>query len=72
MLVECLSGYIAELMELLFTKVFPDNRRYLQAVLEMNIPDPLSSQYEHPPKDEVVAALVSRFRRVEQGPHGQQ
>lgn len=56
-------NYVQELMEVLFENVFDDPRPYIMEVEKIKIPEPLSSQYERPPKDEVIAGYMSRFSR---------
>lgn len=60
---QCFLDYIQELMEVLFENVFDDPRPYIMEVEKIKIPEPLSSQYDRPPKDKVIAGYMSRFSR---------
>lgn len=57
--------YVDDILELVFENVFPDPGPYLQAVLEIPIPDSLSAQFSRPDKASVVSAYVSRFNPEE-------
>lgn len=50
-------------MSLLLHKVFVDPKPYAEELHAIPIPPPLSSQYEKPSKEEVIAQQVSRFSR---------
>lgn len=57
------TGYIQELMEVLFQQVFHDPAPYAEMMHSIPIPEPLSSQYDRPSMDEAVAEYLSRFSR---------
>ncbi|XP_059909430.1 uncharacterized protein LOC132459064 [Gadus macrocephalus] len=44
-------------------QVFVDPASYRAEILKINIPPELSSEYEHPDKEEVIASYVSRFNQ---------
>lgn len=58
---EATFRYADDLMDLIMEKVFVDPSSYRDEILNINIPPDLSSQYEHPDMDEVIATYVSRF-----------
>ncbi|KAG5272506.1 hypothetical protein AALO_G00166280 [Alosa alosa] len=53
------TGY---LMDMIMEKVFVDPSSYADEILKINIPPDLSSQYEHPDKEEVIASYVSSIQ----------
>ncbi|XP_030274805.1 uncharacterized protein LOC115582760 isoform X2 [Sparus aurata] len=55
--------YVADMMDLIFDKVFVDPTPYTNAMLAIPVPEDLNAQYEHPDKEEVIASYVSRFNR---------
>ena len=57
------TGYVADMMDLIFDKVFVDPTPYTNAMLAIPVPEDLTAQYEHPDKEEVIASYVSRFNR---------
>ncbi|XP_052402604.1 uncharacterized protein LOC127949408 isoform X2 [Carassius gibelio] len=61
--IEPTYNYVDDLMSLLLHKVFVDPKPYAEELHAIPIPPPLSSQYEKPSKEEVIAQRVSRFRR---------
>ncbi|KAF4114136.1 uncharacterized protein LOC131539617 [Onychostoma macrolepis] len=56
-------GYVADMMDLIFEKVFVNPTPYTDALLAIPVPEDLSAQYEKPDKEEVIASFVSRFKR---------
>ncbi|CAM4649718.1 unnamed protein product [Leuciscus chuanchicus] len=54
-------NYVDELISLLVNKVFLDPTPYTEELHAVPIPPPLSSEYEKPSKEEVIARHVSRF-----------
>lgn len=61
----CNTGYVADMMDLIFEEVFKDPAAYTDAVLAIPVPEDLTAQFERPDKEEVIASYVSRFN---QGP----
>ncbi|KAK7933237.1 hypothetical protein WMY93_004133 [Mugilogobius chulae] len=61
-------GYVSELMHLVFTEVFPDPGRFFDQLNAVPVPEDLSAQFEKAPKEEVIAAHMSRFSRPAGGP----
>ena len=57
------TGYTDELMDLLFEYVLQDPQPYFDELLKIPVPDDLCAQYERPAKEDVIAALVSRFNK---------
>ena len=55
------SGYIQELMDVLFHQVFPNPEPYVEEVQRINVPEPLFSQCKQQPKEEVITGDVSCF-----------
>ncbi|KAG5285072.1 hypothetical protein AALO_G00033790 [Alosa alosa] len=55
--------YVDDLMDMIMEKVFVDPSSYGDEILKINIPPDLSSEYEHPDKEEVIASYVSRFNQ---------
>ncbi|XP_030277722.1 uncharacterized protein LOC115584440 [Sparus aurata] len=55
--------YVADMMDLIFAKVFVDPTPYMNAMLAIPVQEDLTAQYEHPDKEEVIASYVSRFNR---------
>ena len=55
--------YVNDLMDMIMEKVFVDPASYRAEILKINIPPELSSEYEHPDKEEVIASYVSRFNQ---------
>ena len=51
------------MMDMIMEKVFVDPASYRAEILKINIPPELSSEYEHPDKEEVIASYVSRFNQ---------
>ncbi|XP_067237056.1 uncharacterized protein [Chanodichthys erythropterus] len=56
-------GYVADMMNLIFEKVFVNPTPYTDALLAIPVPEDLSEQYEKPDREEVIASFVSRFKR---------
>ena len=42
------TGYVDDMMNLIFEENFPNPRPYTEALLEIPVPEPLTSQYEKP------------------------
>ncbi len=63
MLVFYNTGYVADMMDLLFEKIFVNPTPYTDALLAIPVPEYLSAQYEKPDKEEIIASFVSRFKR---------
>ncbi len=57
------TGYVVDMMDLLFEKVFVNPTPYTDALLAIPVPEYLVAQYEKPDKEEVIASFVSRFKR---------
>ena len=57
------TGYVHEIMDVIFEEVFPNPTPYTEALLEIPVPEPLTSQYEKPDKEAVIGSLVSSFKR---------
>lgn len=57
------TGYVADMMDLIFENVFVNPTPYTDALLAVPVPEDLSAQYEKPDKEEVIASIVSRFKR---------
>ena len=57
------TEYVNDLMDMIMEKVFVDPASYRAEILKINIPPELSSEYEHPDKEEVIASYVSRFNQ---------
>ena len=57
------TGYVDDIMDVIFEEVFPNPTPYREALLEIPVPEPLTSQYEKPDKEAVISSLVSRFKR---------
>ncbi|KAM8755816.1 uncharacterized protein AB9X84_009227 [Acanthopagrus schlegelii] len=55
--------YVADMMDLIFDKVFVDPTPYTNAMLAIPVPEDLTAQYAQPDKKEVIASYVSRFNR---------
>ncbi|XP_057182524.1 uncharacterized protein LOC130549346 isoform X2 [Triplophysa rosa] len=55
--------YVTDLMKLVFEEVFADPTPFVEKLKKIPIPEPLSSQFERPSKEEVVHRHVSRFSR---------
>lgn len=55
--------YVADMVDLILEKNFIDKAPYMEAVLAIPIPEDLSSQYQRPAKEEVIASYVSRFNQ---------
>ncbi len=51
------TGYVADMLDLLFEKVFVNPTPYTDALLAVPVPEDLSAQYEKPDK-EVIARFV--------------
>ena len=58
------TGYVVEMMDLIFEKVFMDPAPYTDAVLAIPVPEDLAAQFERPDKEEVIAGYVSRFNQA--------
>ncbi len=56
-----LTDYVDDLISLLVHKVFLDPSPYTEELHAVPIPPPLSSQFEQPSKEDVIARHVSRF-----------
>ncbi len=56
------TDYVADMMDLIFEKVFVNPTPYNDALLAIPVPEDLSAQYEKPDKEEVIASFVSRFK----------
>ncbi|XP_038158943.1 uncharacterized protein LOC119795164 [Cyprinodon tularosa] len=56
-------SYVADLMGLIFDKVFVDPTPYTSALLAIPVPEDFIEQYERPEKEEVIASYVSRLNR---------
>lgn len=52
------TGYVADLMDLIFEEVIKDPAAYTDADAE-----DLTAQFERPDKEEVIASYVSRFNQ---------
>lgn len=50
-------------MNLVFDTVFTDPSPYVSQLKKIPVPEPLSSQYERPIKEYVIARYVSRFNQ---------
>lgn len=57
------TGYVADMMDLIFEKVLVNPTPYTDVLLAIPVPEDLSAQYEKPDKEEVIASFVSRFKR---------
>ncbi|XP_072306189.1 uncharacterized protein [Eucyclogobius newberryi] len=57
-------GYVSELMHLVFTEVFPEPARFCDQLKSVPVPEDLCAQFEKTPKEDVIAAHISRFSRV--------
>ncbi len=57
------TDYVADMMYLLFEKVFVNPTPYTDELLAIPVPEYLSAQYEKPDKEEVIASFVSRFKQ---------
>lgn len=55
------TGYVANLVDFIFEKVFVDPTPYTNAVLAIPIPEELILQFGQPYKEEVIASYVTRF-----------
>jgi len=55
------SVYVGELMRLVFEEVFEDPTPFVEEMNKIPIPKDLSTQFDRPSKEEVVARHVSRF-----------
>ena len=55
------TDYVDDIMDVIFEEVFPNPTPYTEALLE--VPEPLTAQYEKPDKEAVISSLVSRFKR---------
>ncbi|XP_076154859.1 uncharacterized protein LOC143138242 [Alosa pseudoharengus] len=53
--------YVEHLMGFIMGEVFMDPEAYREELLKISIPPDLSSEFEHPEKEEVIANYVSRF-----------
>ncbi|XP_071377166.1 uncharacterized protein [Centroberyx affinis] len=60
------SGYVDNLLQILFNEVLDDPGRFTTELDQLTIPEPLCAQFERPDRDEAVAGFVSRFSRPEQ------
>lgn len=58
------TGYVADMMDLIFDEVFVDPTPYTDAVLAIPVPEDLAAQFERPNKEEVIAGYVSRFNQA--------
>ncbi len=63
MLVFYNTGYVGDMMDLLFEEVFVNPTPYTDELLDIPVPEYLSAQYEKPDKEEVIASFVSRFKQ---------
>ena len=59
------TEYVEDLMGFIMGPVFEDPAAYREEILKIHIPPDLSSEFEHPEKEEVIASYVSRFNRGE-------
>ncbi len=57
------TGYVGDMMDLLFEEVFVNPTPYTDELLDIPVPEYLSAQYEKPDKEEVIASFVSRFKQ---------
>ena len=57
------TEYVNDLKDMIMDKGFVDPASYRAEILKINIPPELSSEYEHPDKEEVIASYVSRFNQ---------
>ncbi|XP_056231468.1 uncharacterized protein LOC130169075 [Seriola aureovittata] len=53
--------YLADMVDLIFEKVFVDPGPYTEAVLAIPIPEDLTAHFKRPEKEEVISSYVSRF-----------
>ncbi len=54
---------VADMMDLIFEKVFVNPMPYTDVLFAIPVPEDLSAQYEKPDMEEVIASFVSRFKR---------
>ena len=62
-----LTVYVGELMRLVFEEVFEDPTPFVEEMNRITIPKDLSTQFDRPSKEELVARHVSRFNPGEVG-----
>lgn len=55
------TGYVADMIDLIFEKDFVDPSPYTSALLAIPVPEDLP--YERSDKEEVIASYVARFNR---------
>ncbi len=53
------TGYVADMMDLLFEKVFVNPTPYTDELLAIPVPEYLSAQYEKPDKEEVSSKYTT-------------
>ncbi len=51
------TGYVADMMDLLFENVFVNPTTYTDVLLAIPVPEDLSAQYEKPDKEEDIASF---------------
>ncbi len=54
---------VADMMDLIFEKVFVNPMPYTDVLFAIPVPEDLSAQYEKPDMEEVIASFVSRFKQ---------
>ena len=57
------TGYVADMVDLIFEKICVDLAPYTDAVLAIPIPEKLTAQCERPDEEEVIASYVTRFNQ---------
>lgn len=60
----CKTGFVVDMMDIIFNKVFVDPLPYTEAVLAINVPESLAAQFDRPEKEEVIEGYVSRFSQA--------
>lgn len=64
------KDYVGDLMRLVLEEVFEDPAPFIEELQKIPIPQDLSSQYDRPSKEDVVARHTSRFSQGAAGSHG--
>ncbi len=57
------TGYVEELLDLIFNQVLVDPAPYVDEVLRIPIPPALCADYDRPEKEEAISSRVTRFNQ---------
>ncbi|XP_071057754.1 uncharacterized protein [Pseudochaenichthys georgianus] len=61
MMTPCSPIYVDELTRLVFHKVFLDPTPFVDELKRIHVPEDLSTQFDRPPKEEMIVSRFSRF-----------